>query len=60
MALRVETIMAVIKATVCSQGLISDGTMFRNRLAKGAPIPKKNFVPKSVWSKGFIILVLRL
>jgi len=56
MALRVETMMAVIKATVCSQGLISAGTMFRNRLAIGAPIPKKNFVPKSVWSKGLIIL----
>ena len=55
-ALRVETIIAVINATVCSHGLISDGTMFRNKLAIGAPIPKKNFVPKSVWSNGLIIL----
>ena len=56
MALRVDTIIAVTKATVCSQGLISAGTIFKNKLAIGAPIPKKNFVPKSVWSKGFIIL----
>ena len=56
---RVETMMAVNSATVCSHGLISAGTILRNIPAIGAPMPYKNFVPRSVWSKGFI-LVLQL
>jgi hypothetical protein len=31
--------------------------MLRNIPAIGAPMPYRNLVPRSVWSKGFIILV---
>jgi hypothetical protein len=57
---RTDTIIAARYVNVCSQGFISSGKMFRKILAIGAPIPKINFVPKSVWSKGLIILGWRL
>jgi hypothetical protein len=45
---RVETMIAVISAKVCSHGFISAGTMLRNIPAIGAPMPYRNLVPRSV------------